>query len=233
MSTSDFYWIFYKIKTNKYVVVSEKDLKNGELWDLLEDDYHIVWDSALSRDSAHENAADQIAAFLDWYQKDIPLESIFLEQPQQLRLQTIPITLKIAQEFISKFHRHNQAPQGHKFSIGLWDHDVLIGVIIAGSPVARHNNNGFTLEITRCCLKSSIYRNGISKMIGSVYQVAKAMGYTKIITYTLDHESGDSLKSCGFELEAITSGGSWNSTARKRENKAPTTPKKRWVKYVG
>lgn len=65
-------------------------------------------------------------------------------------------------------------------------------------------------------------------MISSIYQAGKAMGYRRIVTYTLDEESGVSLRACGFELEGTSKGGSWNSVARPRIDKGPTGPKKRW-----
>nr|WP_190284971.1 XF1762 family protein [Bacillus sp. S3] len=58
------------------------------------------------------------------------------------------------------------------------------------------------------------------------------MGYTKLITYTLETEDGASLKACGFNLNGISDGGSWSSKSRKRLDKAPTCPKKRWVKKI-
>ncbi|MDU3160286.1 MAG: hypothetical protein E7B34_32400, partial [Hafnia alvei] len=63
-----------------------------------------------------------------------------------------PITLKAAQEFIAQHHRHNKPPVGHKFSIGLRNNaGELIGVATAGRPVARHFDDGLTLEVNRTC----------------------------------------------------------------------------------
>ncbi|MBN8203906.1 MULTISPECIES: XF1762 family protein [Bacillaceae] len=228
----NWYWIFYKVKTNRYVIVSDEDCKRGEMWDLLQDGYDIVWDSAINKEMAKTHVKEQIDAYLDAYQKDYPLVRLPLEDPQPLTLENIPISFKEAKNFIDQHHRHCVAPHGHKFSVGLWDTDVLVGVAIAGLPIARHNNDGFTLEITRCCLKSSIYKNGVSRLISSIYQAGKAMGYRRIVTYTLDEESGVSLRACGFKLEGLSKGGSWNSAARPRIDKGPTGPKKKWVKQI-
>lgn len=192
-----FYWVFYKIVTNKYLIVSDEDFKNGELWDLLDDGYEIVWDSAISKEIAKEHAQLQIECFLDWYQQDYPLSNLLLEKPEPLKLATVPITFKIACNFINEHHRHHVAPPGHKYSIGLSDGEKLVGVITAGRPVSRYLDDGFTIEITRCCIKSSVYKNGVTKLVSAVYQAAKAMGYTKLISYTLEEESGISLKACG------------------------------------
>ncbi|RHW36038.1 hypothetical protein D1B31_18310 [Neobacillus notoginsengisoli] len=230
--TKPFYWIFYKVSTNRFVILSDEELGNGALGELLDDGYEIVWDSALTKEIAKQHALVQIDSFLDWYQRDTPLDTLFIEQPKPLKLMPVPITFREACQFINEHHRHHVAPQGHRFSVALSDGDTLVGVIMAGNPVNRHLDDGFTLEITRCCIKSSIYKNGVSKLVSAVYQAAKAMGYTKIISYTLEEETGVSLRASGFYLSGISDGGSWSSQSRKRVDKAPTGPKKRWVKQI-
>ena len=54
-----------------------------------------------------------------------------------------PITLRQARIFVSKLHRHNDPPQGHKFSIGLKDEaGNLVGVAIVGRPIAKADDSG-------------------------------------------------------------------------------------------
>ncbi|MFF7532971.1 XF1762 family protein [Streptomyces bobili] len=51
---------------------------------------------------------------------------------------------------MDEIHRHHARPQGHKFSIGLLDATgTRVGVAIVGRPVARHLDDGWTLEVTR------------------------------------------------------------------------------------
>ena len=73
------------------------------------------------------------------------------------------------------------------------------------------------------------------------------MGYTKIITYILESETGTSLKASGWHREAVNVGGAnWNMPSRPREviasqlslfpekPKYPVNVKKqRWVKMLG
>jgi hypothetical protein len=56
------------------------------------------------------------------------------------------------------------------------------------------------------------------------------MGYRRAVTYTLESESGASLKAAGFTLDGVTDGGSWDRPARRRTDKTTTAPKKRWIK---
>lgn len=146
-------------------------------------------------------------------------------------MKLVPITLRQSKEFVSQFHRHNVAPQGHKFSIGLKSSDTLIGVIIVGRPIARHNDDGLTAEITRCCVIEG-YKNANSMLYAAAWRAAKAMGYRRIITYTLPDESGASLRVAGFIKVRCTKFNSngWNSPSRPRAilEKYPTGIKILW-----
>lgn len=59
-------------------------------------------------------------------------------------LTLIPLTLAQANEFVEKHHRHHQRVQGYKFSIGCESCGELVGVVIAGRPVSRYLDDGFT-----------------------------------------------------------------------------------------
>ena len=107
-----------------------------------------------------------------------------------------PITFRQACSFVAQLHRHNKPPRGHKFSIGLYDGDRLVGVAMAGRPVARHFDDGLTLEINRTCTDGT--RNANSMLYGASWHAAKAMGYRRCITYTQADESGASLRGAGF-----------------------------------
>lgn len=127
----------------------------------------------------------------------------------------IPITFKEACTFVNIYHRHHAAPQGCKFAVGVMDATHLIGVAIAGRPVSRRQDNGFTLEITRVCV-IPCYKNVCSLLYSRIVHIAKEMGYKNVITYTLKEETGSSLKAAGFFLFGESKGGSWNSPSRKR-----------------
>lgn len=142
-----------------------------------------------------------------------------------------PISLRQAQAFVGEHHRHNSPPQGHKFSIGLMENGTLIGVVIAGNPIARKQRDGYTAEITRCCVLDG-YRNANSKLYAAALRTAKAMGYRRVLTYTLLNESGASLRAVGFRHDGLTGIGNWNTKKRPRAmpEKYPTGRKNRWVK---
>lgn len=128
-----------------------------------------------------------------------------------------PITLKEAKFFVNKHHRHNVAPQGHKFSIGLNDGVNIIGVIIVGRPIARHNDDGWTLEVTRCCVLEG-YTNANSKLYAAAWRVTRNLGYSRLITYTLKTESGSSLRAAGWKIVGETAARpkGWDTPSRPR-----------------
>lgn len=130
-------------------------------------------------------------------------------------MRIVPITLREAQAFIAEHHRHNKPPRGHKFSVGLRDaRGKLLGVACAGRPVARHEDYGFTLEVNRTCTAGE--RNANSMLYGAVWRAAKAMGYTRCITYTQGDESGASLRAVGWLREAeLPARKSWSESSVK------------------
>lgn len=107
-----------------------------------------------------------------------------------------PITLRAAAAFITEHHRHNKAPRGHKFSIAVQDAGAVVGVVCAGRPIARHFDNGLTLEVNRSCTDGT--KNANSMLYGAVWRAARAMGYERCITYTQADESGASLRAAGW-----------------------------------
>ena len=114
----------------------------------------------------------------------------------------IPITLREANEFISLRHRHLGKAVGCKFALGLADENgELIGVAVCGRPVSRYYDNGETLEICRVCTDGT--HNACSMLYGACVRVGKAMGYRRIITYTLESEHGSSVKAANFKYDGM------------------------------
>lgn len=139
-----------------------------------------------------------------------------------------PIGIKEANDFVNKFHRHHNGTVGHKFSIGLFIGNEMVGCAICGRPVSRYLDNGLTCEINRLCVKEGV-KNGCSMLYGACCRIAKEMGYEKIITYTLQSENGASLKASNFTCDGIAGGKMWTGK-RKRDNGVPQEMKIRWHK---
>ena len=139
-----------------------------------------------------------------------------------------PISLKQANEFVSNHHRHNKPVAGHKFSIGLFDDDKLIGVAICGRPVARMADDGLTLEVLRVCTDGT--RNANSMLYSRVKKIAQVMGYKKVLTYTLTEESGSSLRAVGAQKSGIVKPREWSR--EKRERNSQDVYKKEKIRWI-
>jgi len=120
----------------------------------------------------------------------------------------IPISLKEANAFVAEHHRHHKPVVGHKFSIGCEAKGKLVGVAIVGRPVSRYLDNGLTLEVNRLCTTGE--KNACSMLYAAAARAAKAMGYRKIITYTLDTEDGASIRAAGWTCAGPAGGKRWS-----------------------
>ena len=141
-----------------------------------------------------------------------------------------PINLKDAKKFVDDFHRHHSSPVGHKFSIGLAQDGELVGVAIIGRPVARHFDDGQTLEVVRTATDGT--KNANSMLYGAAWRAVQAMGYSKLITYTLEVESGSSLKAAGWQVLGVRKPHKgWSRTSRPRgASELDSMTKIAWVK---
>lgn len=137
-----------------------------------------------------------------------------------------PLTLREANAFVESFHRHNKPVQGARFAIGArWD-GLLIGVAIVGQPVARNLQDGRTAEVLRMCTDGEVRRRADSQgkehtvpvcstLYARCWQAWRAMGGTRLITYTLKSEPGSSLAGAGWrvvgEVDPVEEGQGWTT----------------------
>ena len=143
-----------------------------------------------------------------------------------MTLEVVPISLAEACEFVSIYHRHHGPPQGHKFSLAVADETGVRGVVIVGRPVARARDDGWTLEVTRVCTDGA--RNACSMLYAASWRAARALGYRRVGTYTLDSESGISLRAAGWRVVGEVRGRSWSCLSRPRIDTHPLQGKLLW-----
>ncbi len=128
-----------------------------------------------------------------------------------MSLYVVPVSLSDANAFVEKYHRHHRPVVGHKFSIGAHDEEQLVGVAIVGRPVARHRDDGYTLEVTRLCTNGK--KNACSFLYAAAWRATSALGYIRLGTYILGTETGSTLKASGWTLKYKTNPHNirWNS----------------------
>lgn len=137
-----------------------------------------------------------------------------------------PLTRDQANAFVAALHRHRGPVVSHLFALGCYMGDRCAGVAIVGRPLARALCDGFTAEVTRLCTDGT--PNACSYLYAAAWRAARALGYTKLITYTLASESGTSLRAAGWKVEAAVKGRSWSCASRPRAAQHEIEDKLRW-----
>ena len=123
-------------------------------------------------------------------------------------------------------HR-SDSPQGGLFAVGVAQGADVVGVAIIGRPVARYLDGGYTAEVTRLCVLEG-HPKAASMLYAACWRAAQAMGYRRLITYTLAQEPGTSLAAAGWQCLGEAGGGSWNRPSRPRVDTGPGGAKRLW-----
>jgi hypothetical protein len=142
-------------------------------------------------------------------------------------VEAVPIHLREANEFVAKCHRHSLPTVGGKFAVGAAVDGKLVGVAIAGRPVARRLDDGKTLEVLRVATDGTA--NVCSFLYSRCAKIARLMGYSTIITYTLESEDRASLRAVGAKPTGPLQSHEWSNPARPRKSQhIYQEPKYRW-----
>ena len=138
----------------------------------------------------------------------------------------VPCSIQDAREYVAQFHRHHAAPVSGLFALACAADGRVCGVAIVGRPVARMLQDGWTAEVTRVATNGT--PNACSILYAACWRAARALGWRKLITYTLATEPGTSVRAAGWrELGAVTAR-SWDCPSRPRVDRAPLQAKIRW-----
>lgn len=143
-------------------------------------------------------------------------------------LTVIPISIKCANTFVARWHRHNKPIRVARFACACVDQQGDVhGVAIFGTPSAPGLMDGLTGEVLRVATDGT--RNACSILYGACRKAAFALGYKRVITYTLHTESQSSLKAVGFKLVDCNAGGRpWTNRKGRKAQDVSMQPKNRW-----
>jgi len=141
-------------------------------------------------------------------------------------MKAIPLGWREAKEFVERVHRHHFSPQGWKFGLGAIANGKLVGVVMVGRPVSRMLDDGLTAEVIRLATDGT--KNACSFLYARARQIAKLMGFERVITYILESEPGTSLRAAGWRFVRTAGGGSWSRPSRTRKDRAPLEAKQLW-----
>lgn len=142
----------------------------------------------------------------------------------------MPMSRDEANAFIGVVHRHHGPVVSHRFAVGAWVEGTLVGTAVVGNTKARALHERTAAEIVRVATDGTF--NACSFLYGRCRRVWVAMGGDprKLITYTLQSESGASLRAAGFIPEATVNGKEWDTPSRRRKERggAQVEDKIRW-----
>jgi hypothetical protein len=146
----------------------------------------------------------------------------------------VPITIAEANEFVLNFHRHNKpVTQSVYWALGASDGQNLVGVGIVGRPVARLLCDGFTAEVRRVCVVDHAPKGTPSFLYALAWRIWAAMGGHKLVTYTLQSESGASMRGAGWRQVGARAGrtdSGWNNRPGRDWQPVVGQAKFRWEK---
>lgn len=142
-----------------------------------------------------------------------------------MALELTPITLRETNAFVEQHHRHHGPARGCICCVAV-STGVVRGVAIVSRPVARMLDDGYTAEVVRCCTDGM--RNACSMLYAAAWRAVRALGYRKLVTYTLATEPGASLRAAGMRVVGEVRGRSWSCPSRPRVDTAPLQDKLRW-----
>jgi hypothetical protein len=139
----------------------------------------------------------------------------------QEKVNVVPLTLPVANDLVTRLHRHHAAiPGGFGwFCVGAVVAGELVGCAIAGRPTNRNNDDGQTVEVLRVAADGT--PNVPSALLGACARAARAVGAARIITYTLDSETGSSLLGAGWRLEADGIKSWWTHPGKDGKGRTP------------
>lgn len=144
----------------------------------------------------------------------------------RVKLSIVPTTLRDAHAFVAQHHRHHGPSRGGLWAVACAEGERIVGVAVVGRPVARQLDDGWTAEVTRLCTDGT--RNACSMLYSAAWRAARALGWRRLLTYTLPEEGGASLRAAGWRPIGQTRAGSWDRKKRPRVDEHPTQAKLRW-----
>lgn len=119
-----------------------------------------------------------------------------------MSLRLAPLTLRRANDFVAEHHRHSgrTVRNGGRFAVAALCDGEIVGVAIVGNPISATLMDGVTAEVTRVCACHDAPKNTCSFLLGRCWRIWQQMGGKRMVTYTLQSESGASLRGAGWKI---------------------------------
>lgn len=140
-----------------------------------------------------------------------------------------PCGIAEARRWVQAHHSHHHAPRSGLLAVAVHRGEDRVCVGVAGRPVARLLDDGTTAEVTRVAsVGGDAARHAASMALGALVRALTALGYRRVVSYTILGESGTSYRAAGWWPVALTRGGEWAREDRPRDGAAQPGRKVRW-----
>ena len=117
-------------------------------------------------------------------------------------LRVTPVTLGDARVFVERHHSHHHAPVGGLLAASVAEGDRVCCVAVLSRPVARMlDARGDTAEVTR--VASDGTRHAASMCLAAITRAALALGWRRLVSYTLLGEAGTSYRAAGWRCTGL------------------------------
>lgn len=144
-----------------------------------------------------------------------------------MTLRVVPCTITEARAFVERHHSHHHAPVGALCAVAVADGDRVCCVAILSRPVNRSLDGiGNVAEVTR--LASDGTKHAASMCLAAITRAALALGWQRVISYTILGESGTSYRAAGWHVAATCKFTPWNNNTRRRQTVVIEVDKVRW-----
>lgn len=129
------------------------------------------------------------------------------------RLRLVPVGVREARGRVEALHAHHRAPPGALFCVGVEADDRLACVAVVARPVARMLDFSPTVaEVTR--VASDRTPHVASMAIAAATRAALALGYRRLVSYTLLGEEGTCYRAAGWVVTGLVEPSQgWHSRA--------------------
>ena len=143
-------------------------------------------------------------------------------------LTIVPITIGDARKWIERHHSHHHAPLGGLCAVAIAEDERVCCVGMLSHPVARKLHEKRTIAEINRVASDGTAPHAASKAIGALSRAAIALGYRRLVSYTLLGEAGTSYRAAGWWPTSVGEGGDWKRNDGERAPSVQPGAKVRW-----
>lgn len=148
-----------------------------------------------------------------------------------MTMRIVPINVTQARAYVEKHHSHHHAPVGGFAAVAVESEGQIVCVAMLSRPVARLLNAVPTNAEVNRVASDGTTPHAASMAIGAISRAAFALGYRRLVSYTLLGEAGTSYRAAGWWPAAESGGGEWFRESHPEHSAEKTTRPERKIRW--